>query len=168
MDAHSPKLGSLDSNGTPDAMQRLQHVRAVPAASDAHVASCLPRHPRLMVWLTLQANGLLSAKVEMLRDNLKAARMESADKVKLEEEVTQLKQQLAASQGAGQSGRGIRKGRSVSQDELRSQTQLWMQLVRTQPVTMPRAWCLSATHSYHCHSWSVTGSLHEVVGREAA
>ena len=121
---------------------------AVPAATPEPAQA---ERPGLTLLLALQANGLLAAKVEMLRDNLKAARTESADRAKLEEEVARLKEQLAAAsqEAAGQlPGRGgIRKGRSVSQDELRSQTQLWMQLVRVHGHTVPCACRLVAVQA---------------------
>lgn len=50
-----------------------------------------------------QANGLLEAKVEMMRDNLTAARADASAKVALEREVTSLKEQLAEQSSRPQS-----------------------------------------------------------------
>ena len=47
------------------------------------------------VWLA-QTNGLLEAKVEMMRDNLNAARADASAKAALEREVSSLKEQLVA------------------------------------------------------------------------
>ena len=92
---------------------------------------------------SLQANSLLQAKVDMLRDNVKqAARVTASEKAALESEVAQLKQQLAAS-GRSRSGfasrstsqvldgeaHAVKQTRSLSEDG-GSQSQLWMQLVR--------------------------------------
>ena len=94
---------------------------------------------------SLQANSLLQAKVDMLRDNLKAARVTASEKAALESEIALLKQRLAASgrsrSGAASGSRSqvldgeanaalpIKETRSLSEDG-GSQSQLWMQLVR--------------------------------------
>ena len=44
----------------------------------------------------MQANGLLEAKVEMMRDNLNAARVATSAKAALERQVQELKKELAA------------------------------------------------------------------------
>ncbi|CAL8472196.1 g11738 [Coccomyxa elongata] len=91
----------------------------------------------------LHANSLLQAKVDMLRDLLKAARVTASEKAALESEVAQLKQRLAAP-GRSRSGVAsrttsqvldgeahavtpIKQTRSLSEDG-GSQSQLWMQL----------------------------------------
>ena len=54
----------------------------------------LLRGPESVWWS--QANGLLEAKVDMMRDNLNAARADASAKAALEKEVGALKDQLAA------------------------------------------------------------------------
>ena len=76
-----------------------------------------------------QANGLLQAKVDMLRDNLKAARMDASEKARLKAEVARLKERRASSTAAEHSG-GLKTSRSTGEDDMGSQTQLWLQLVR--------------------------------------
>lgn len=53
-----------------------------------------------------QANGLLEAKVEMMRDNLNAARADTSAKAALEKEVSSLKEQLAAQSGGPSNSTG--------------------------------------------------------------
>lgn len=81
----------------------------------------------------LQANSLLQAKIEMLRDNLKSARVEAAEKAALEKEVAQLKTELSRgkAQGAASTPSGLEqvKQRSLSEDGGGSQSQVWLQLV---------------------------------------
>ena len=48
----------------------------------------------------MQANGLLEAKVEMMRDNLNAARVATSAKAALERQVQELKEELAAQSDA--------------------------------------------------------------------
>ena len=81
-----------------------------------------------------QANGLLQAKVEMLRDNLKAARMDASEKARLQAEVARLKERRGGSSTAEHSS-GLKTSRSTGEDDMGSQTQLWLQLVRA-------VWCL--------------------------
>jgi hypothetical protein len=79
-----------------------------------------------------QANGLLQAKVDMLRDNLKAARTDTAGKARLEAEVARLteRQNSGGSSSMADALGALKPTRSTGDDELGSQTQLWMQLVR--------------------------------------
>ena len=49
----------------------------------------------------MQANGLLEAKVEIIRDNLNAARVANSAKAALERQVQELKTELAAQSAAG-------------------------------------------------------------------
>ena len=54
---------------------------------------CALRQRRVLL---AQTNGLLEAKVEMMRDNLNAVRADASAKAALEREVSSLKEQLAA------------------------------------------------------------------------
>ncbi len=84
----------------------------------------------------LQANSLLQAKVEMLRDNLKTARVEAAEKAALQNDVAQLKSQLSKGKDALASGWAGAKPRSLSEDGGGSQSQVWLQLVRFHHPTL--------------------------------
>ena len=77
----------------------------------------------------VQANGLLQAKVDMLRDNLKAARTDTAGKARLEAEVARLNERQGGSSSMADALGALKTSRSTSEDELGSQTQLWIQLV---------------------------------------
>lgn len=129
-------------------VQRLQQVSVplVPETSNLYDKmcgiSCLIQCA--LTACSVQANSLLQAKVDMLRDNLKAARVASSEKAALESEVQQLKQQLSLSgRNSQESVKGGALQAFVSRSEAKSagkqmrslsedggsQSQLWMQLV---------------------------------------